>query len=463
MDVNFFLFLFSLAVILISLFRFDVAISLFICVKIFVPKALNLYDFPGFPVISYDRFILFALILVFAVKLIKYKSCRLHVKEFPLHRAMIGLALSALISTIFSVSSMTVGINRLISTVIEGYVMLVMVWFSFRHKDQIMKTYKWILFLLFLTTIYGLINYVTKENGFITWLMDKMEDSDKTLLFSYDMASERFGITGRVQSIFMHPMVFGLYLVFFSSVTLLLLINKKKQDKIFYGVLLVFFAINIFFTNSRTPLIALIMVLLTILYYLKKLKPVLIVTSVVVIGYLLISEENNVVLRLFKSIVFFWIPDDDVGGSSLEMRYLQLLYALALFSQSPVTGLGLGAMRDLINDGSDLLGGESILFWILVEQGIIGLIFFLYSFWCIFNKARKYCKASLEENDRMISIATLAVIPAYFLFIILTGELSTMPVFYIFIAMGFKHHYLQQNEESEAEHVFAGIPEITES
>jgi len=125
------------------------------------------------------------------------------------------------------------------------------------------------------------------------------------------------------------------------------------------------------------------------------------------------------------------IKDMQVKGSSLEGRLVQLLGAFHLFSNSPIVGngydyigKGLGFYKQKISKQNRKMGGyESVVFKLLIERGLIGIVAYLAFYGSVFYyliKNRKY--------DITLTALGISLLSIYLFFSIATGELLSVPI-----------------------------------
>jgi len=95
---------------------------------------------------------------------------------------------------------------------------------------------------------------------------------------------------------------------------------------------------------------------------------------------------------MFQEIVESIVHHEDTEGSTLEMRQYQYAAAYMFFEQSPIIGNGLSFTSQATEKNSELLGAESIIFSIIIDRGIIGLLTFAYYIWnVVVTLYRKNC------------------------------------------------------------------------
>ena len=140
-------------------------------------------------------------------------------------------------------------------------------------------------------------------------------------------------------------------------------------------------------------------------------------------SYLFIAPINNMV-NLTIDTIFFQSKDLE-SGSSVSMRETQFLSALALWQQNPILGNGfkyifldLDWKNFTRTDG--MAGFESIIYSLLIERGIVGIIVYVTLFLSIFI----YYYKNLQYS-RQLSALGLSIHIFFLLFAIGTGVLDS--------------------------------------
>lgn len=119
--------------------------------------------------------------------------------------------------------------------------------------------------------------------------------------------------------------------------------------------------------------------------------------------------------------------NEDVDGSSLEMRDEQTYYAMLIVNESPVLGHGLDYIQEVMGYGTEnykgdwhLLGFESYSYTLLIERGVMG--FFLEIFmWIALVVSAFKCRKKDVANSSLI----IAFVWGFAFFSMSTGTLDT--------------------------------------
>ena len=119
----------------------------------------------------------------------------------------------------------------------------------------------------------------------------------------------------------------------------------------------------------------------------------------------------------------------DVGGSSLEMRYMQYAAVLYHVQDSPLLGKGyhyflidMGWQDGFLGLRDDRLYGlEGVTMVYILERGFIGLFIYL----LIYISLIMYCIKN-KQIDRKLSALGISILTVYLLFANMTGELKSV-------------------------------------
>lgn len=261
--------------------------------------------------------------------------------------------------------------------------------------------------------LYGLI--LTLTNGFnplVVYFSSFGGGLDEEAWTQY--FSDEGRLFGRISSVFYHPMHYASFLGF--SALYVSFIREKLTKGVFlflFGVIL----INFFTCGVRSVLGAIIASLFVYIVTKRDAHLVFKVILAFMIGFIIISAIPPVydyVNSIFDS------SNNDVKGSSVEMRLDQLSGAFEEIQDNIFLGKGYGWSRDYIIQYKNhpvLLGFESIVFVTICNNGILGILLY-----CLFAFAfYKYVKFNVKEEDRPFFISLLTF---YFAYEGITGEFA---------------------------------------
>lgn len=255
--------------------------------------------------------------------------------------------------------------------------------------------------------------------------------------FMIDMNDQiRGNMEFRLQGTYGHPNSLGQYYA------ILFPILFSKEIKIHFRLFFIIIVVGmIVLTGSRSAIVPMsVVLLLGGLGFTNRILPKILIFVILFPVLIMLIPERQMEkiedqVAPFVASLAFWDDkiqkENDISGSSMEMRIQQWDAALKETSSNPLFGQGLGYReywQDKHNDAHpDLLGYESILLYYLVERGWVGLIFFfvmiayIYSF---FKKSTSDTKIlNLIYFTYIAGYLMIGVRPLSFLLVCLVSSL----------------------------------------
>jgi hypothetical protein len=99
--------------------------------------------------------------------------------------------------------------------------------------------------------------------------------------------------------------------------------------------------------------------------------------AIIGVVVLLVLSTNDILFSYIESIIDFKGNNEQVGGSSFSMRVNQLLAAWGEMKRSPIIGNGYSwhyYYLQIFGGHPELLGFESLIFTVLCNSGILGVV-----------------------------------------------------------------------------------------
>lgn len=261
--------------------------------------------------------------------------------------------------------------------------------------------------------LYGLVLMLTK--GVNPWVMlfSLLEGRDLSFWTSYYADENR--LFGRISSVFFHPMHYAAFLGF--SLLYVIYIKETFSKKMFLFIMLVLI-INLFACGVRSVLGAIFITVVCFILLRRNLG--ITIKLGVLITILLLIVMTIPGLDDYITSIYSKSDDSTVGGSSIEMRLAQLEGAFREIRNNPLFGNGYGWSREYIVKNENhpiLLGFESIIFVVLCNNGIIGLIIYgLLGFWYYL-----YIIRHVDKKNRPFFISLIVY---YYAYECITGEFA---------------------------------------
>ncbi len=326
----------------------------------------------------------------------------------------------------------------------------VLIFYAIKTYEDFILTIKWCTVLIFLWTGYGIYEYAFKANFLIDRLILEFPRYSLNVFKGYDYTSyERFGSSVRIQGTVFHPIGFGGRINLLLSLLMLMLslikekiVGKHQVSKVFR--LAIILAIGCVLLSSllsftRSAWVYSLMILVLYFYVHSKHKKTI----------LLIALPLS--LALFISVGAYYLKWLDVEGSSINMRIEQFNAVIKMASDNIVIGLGPDFIENFImrNGGHTVVFGfESFFFIIIVGFGLLGV-----TYYCLFFiLLTKWLKDT--RINPLAHFAVYGIIP-YLIFILLTGELQTMWVFWLACNIGFALAKINQSNIKIASAILA--------
>ena len=248
-----------------------------------------------------------------------------------------------------------------------------------------------------IASIYGL--FLTQTEGLNPYIMELTDISGGEYNIEY-LTRDTGRMFGRITSVFIHPMSFGLFL----GLSLVFIYSCIRKVNVYIiAILSLLVLINVFTCGVRSVIAGLAISILFYLLLIRKFKIFAGAAVVMVIIYGVISsipEMSEYVSSIVDS------KSTNIGGSSLELRINQFLGCFDIISNNPLFGKGL-------------------IYVVLCNFGFVGVIlWFVYVF-----KMYKYMR-SLGSIKEILLPLTLFVF--YLSYSCITGEYGYMQVFILF-------------------------------
>lgn len=264
---------------------------------------------------------------------------------------------------------------------------------------------------LFLTTTGGI-------NPYIMQIVSETGDLDAQDLTRYFSDENR--LYGRISSVFMHPMSFGLFI----GLTFIYVWSVREQiPKWFFFPLLIILALDSIFCGVRSCIGGLVVAVAYYLVFSKNLKVGIAALVIGIIGYNVILQMPEL-SNYLGSITDIHGTKSDIEGSSIEMRMDQLNGCFKEIQQSPILGKGydwVGFYKSNYGDHPVILAFESLIFVIICNNGLLGLVIWTLFILAIFRNNHKLLKSKFVIADSLLIF--------YISYACITGEYGYMKCF----------------------------------
>ncbi len=408
----------------------------------------QIFSFVKIPVLGRATFLIPICFLISELR--NFRKYMTYIKNTAISKAMVLFGVSILFLVIFSPHLHDISAIRYVlqEEVLFKYFLLIYSFYACRNIKQFKKIVNLSLIGLAVMTLFGVVNYVTKNSYYVGALMEGYDTSsmfDGSMNFSSMFAnSYRF----RVNSTFLNPFDYGfmcIALALFNSYAFQLKIIKTKV----YYIALLSCMFGIATCGSRTVLLVGMIAALVYVFcafeFGKKIKFAFVAFFVSFMAYIAIPAVSEKVDFAFSALD----ENSDVGGSSVEGRSAQYAAVIYHIQDSPMFGkgymyftidLGWGKGKAYIVD-KDLFGLEGVAMNYLLERGIVGYLLYLLFYVILFIYLIKNRNIGKQEYALGISILI-----AYFAYANMTGELYSVQPTLLILGCAFGMLYNKKNK-----------------
>jgi len=405
------------------------------------------------------RWLIFSFVIAVVIQKRTFRS---EWSAFPFKRLLIFLIICSFVIAI--VDDRLTSFYKLyipFNDVVETHLLLLAGYAAVREVDDMQKLLKRLFIVFVFVGIYGIFNWITQTNPYYEWVIkhffvggeEDMEMKLRTL--DVDPSDGRFRATSTFYATFVYGFVASLFALLYFAYK-----SRKKYLK-YIGIAAGF--VGTFLCFSRTVLGAAFFACVAFLFLSKNFtKQVKIGLAALIAGICLYSFVPPVQEMVDNTLDVFLTGGESALGSTVEMRQVQFLGASKYFSQSPVFGNGYGYInkelgwgnRDNARLDESMAGFESIIYQLMIEQGVIGLLCFL----LLYGALIVFFLRKRKVNKEFTALG-LAVVMLYLAFSIGTGPLGVTSVTMLVLGAIIKTIVLSTPKIAEIEDP-AAIPEI---
>lgn len=357
--------------------------------------------------------------------LFRYEEMKKYWNGFPFKWQLLLMLVSSFIIAFFSkyISDLQHRISQPLFEFMDSY-LLFFIAYVYSRRNSFCSLKNTLVICTIILTIIGIINGILRFNPYIALI-----EADNIFDFAHMYTHrERF----RISSLFSNPFDYGYTCLILNMITIYLkqmkIIGKWQFSILFLGSFW-----GILFCNCRTVVI--VYVIGISIYYLVAVSLkrhmayfllFIIFYSITYISIPIVEHKTNQIVSAFTNF-----KGEDVKGSSLNLRTIQLTGSFLFFQKSPIVGNGYNYIRDKLGWGKQkiskqnrkMAGYESVIFKLLIERGIIGIVAYLLFYGSIlFYLIKNY------EYDIYLGALGIAILSMYMFFAIATGELSSVPI-----------------------------------
>lgn len=312
----------------------------------------------------------FLSVIVAFIFFTRYNRFFVYYRTFPFKSTMFLFALS-MICTNFFVSAKYRHTPTLVFNICQSVGYIYIIWYLLQNNAQkaIHALVKTALVFGCLVSLYALFETITRSNPLLKSLV-----LSGCYIESPFVTKIRFGLK-RAQAIFsMHTTLGGVML--FNYALLLVAYKTAYIKKTRLNIIVICLcAMCVFLTGARSCIIGLLMC--TGMSFSKlKVSHILLLCFIIPFVFIFAGDYLS---QIFDSI----FNTEKVNGSSSDMRLIQFMISWDYMMRSPIIGNGLGFLYNdvvLNHVEKELFGAESMWFGVIADQGILGLVSYLFLF-----------------------------------------------------------------------------------
>ncbi|MBF0252404.1 MAG: hypothetical protein HQL29_01175 [Candidatus Omnitrophica bacterium] len=338
-------------------------------------------------------------------------------------------------------------------TVCETCFLLFVGYLAIRTPQDINKMSTPLLVAIIVVTFYAIFQYLTRYNPYHTWVMNNFFAGGEAEYISKMRVLDIGDARTRMNSTFSTLFQYG----FFSSMLALLFLFFYTSKRTYKWMSLIGFicgVIGVVLCASRSVMLS-FMIALSIfvsrgLNIKKFFQYALILGSLGLFAYWMspeLQESVDVSLDVFQG-------GTKVPGSSMAMRESQFSGAYYYMQKSPIIGNGYKYIYNELGWGDrdrggldkEMYGFESIVYELMIEQGIIGLFstFFILSMLLIYFMKKRKINKSLAELGFAMTLF-------FVMFAVATGPLGNWPITMLLLGSIIKTLVLLERTEQNAQ------------
>ncbi|MCL2328092.1 MAG: hypothetical protein FWC39_06210 [Bacteroidetes bacterium] len=403
-----------------------------------------------------QRWIILSLLFVIGIQ---KNAVRREWNSFPFKRLLIFLIICTfLIAVVDSRLTLFHKFYIPFNNVVETHLLLFAGYFAIKKPVDMQKTLNTLFIVLVFVGIYGIFNWVTRTNPYYEWVVENFFVGGDTYTFFklrvLDASNDRFRAVSTFSATFVYGFVSSLF-------ALLYFIYKSRKTYLKYIAVAAGF-VGTLLCFSRTVLGAAFFASVVFIFLSASLTKMMKITlAALLVGICLYSFVPPIQETVDNTLDIFLTGGGKTMGSSIEMRQTQFLGAVKYFSQSPIFGNGYGYINNELGIGDldnaildeDMAGYESVIYNLMIEQGLIGLLcfFLLYgTLIAFFWRKRKV--------NKEIAVLGLAVVTLYLAFAIGTGTLGVTSITMLVVGAIIKTIVLNTPKREEIEDTDEIVP-----
>ena len=395
-----------------TLIRPSYGLACFISARILIPEVVRT---PGFEGLSFNSTLILIIVISVLVNGLAKTYVRL-VKDSYFKALVFFICSCAVLLPFSDYEDLQFQYNSLIQFLLTDILPVILAIAVVRTKWDLKIVIQTFLWSTILCCVYAIIAYLMQKNPYVNYFQTITGWRDTSLV------KEVWYTTGRgvsTSGTFLHANGFG-YFISMSIPLFVYLQYTGQYNKRTIFIALALLIVNIFLCKKRSPIVSIGGFLILWMYLKRKTWNVLLYMKVFLLGAVVllavfIIPALESIRSMIETSFFFWddklLAAKDVGGSSWELRILQVTYPFIEVKDNILFGKGFGWCSWYLNQYElhpVLFGFETILSTAVCQFGILGYLMYYMFFYQSYKYSRPYKYGKV--NYQLLALVTMIVL-----------------------------------------------------
>ena len=387
-------------------------LACFISARILIPEVTRT---PGFEGLSFNSALILVVVMGALVNRISKAYAHL-VKDAYFKSLMLFICLCAIFLPFSDYEDLKYQYSALVQHFLTDILPIILAIIVIKTKYDLKIVVSFFVWSTILCCIYAIISYVMQDNPYVNYFQAITGWRDSSLGEKVWYTSGR-GVS--TSGSFLHANGFG-YFISMSIPLFVYLQCTEQYNKRTIFMALVLLIINIFLCKKRSPIVSMGVFLILWMYLKRKTWNILFYVKVFLLGavallavFMLPALES--IRSMIETSFFFWddrlLAARDVGGSSWDLRILQVVYPFIEIKDNILFGKGFGWCSWYLNQYElhpVLFGFETIFSTAVCQFGIWGYLMYYMIFYQSYQYSRPY--KSLKINYQLLNLVAMIVL-----------------------------------------------------
>lgn len=318
---------------------------------------------------------------------------------------------------------------------------------ALREETDLRVVYRYSFIGLSVLTFFAVLNQLTGHSDFVNFMTSGSDITTAMDTPGVEMGDryaddKRFRVSGMFLLAFDYGYICSIFFLFF-----LYGIIKNYIHRIPGYLALAFCVFGIFTCNCRTVVFCLFISIFVFYYSAFGKKIIKYVVALLLVFVTIYVFSSDVSKMVNEKVVSIFVENDNVGGSTFAMRAVQYAAVFTHVEGHEIVGRGKDYFnidmgwkdgREFLED-PDLEGIEGVLLNLILERGIIGVLFWAFFYFGLFV----YIQKNRQFDDKSASCG-LACVVYYLIYANMTGEMGCVYPTMLILGVIIKNQYLSK-------------------